>query len=282
MTTAPTLRSRSFVLGMLHDDGSLVASEVYDVGEALGFTVHQIRLVFARLVQEGLFNQTGRGRKAILHATSRHELLHGPEAEWLTLAYEQDAGLADWDGIWHLVAFSVEEERRALRTALRDVLLGMGAAPLAGGIYVQALDWDSEVRRAVRQLDVADNVVLAAAASLEVGGTTSPRAVAARLWPVDEIAALYRRFVSDFEQGSDERELDAIAELANGMALVAGFEKCARLDPLLPPQLLPPHWPGRRAREVLRDGARRLVKARRRAAVPALFSRYDKVFIDSP
>ena len=266
-------------MAMVHDDGSLVAAEIYDIGERLGFTVHQIRLVFARLVQEGLFDQEGRGRKAILRSTSRNELLHGPEVEWLRLAFAQDAGRAEWDKQWHLVAFQLDETRRAERTSLRDVLTEMAAAPLAGGLYVHALDWDDQVRSVAKELGIEANVTLATATQLEVGGARKPKEIAERLWPLHDIAAAYRAFIDQFAPSVRQKSKhDATTELAQVMTLVAAFEQCIRQDPLLPPQLLPKNWPGATARQVLREGSNRLAIVRQQASVPLLFSRYDDLF----
>jgi phenylacetic acid degradation operon negative regulatory protein len=283
--TNSNLGSRVFVMGMLRDDGTIAADEVYQVGEQLGFTTHQIRLVLARLVDEGLFAREGRGRQAELRATDRHARLHEPELDWLRLAYRQDSGGAPWDGRWHLVGFSLDEERRPARTALRELLTAMAAAPMAGGLYVHALDIGPEVRTLAASLGVAEHVTVAAATELDVGGVTDPGTIAAHLWPLDEIAAAYRSFVDTFVDtvGAtfDADGLgDPTVELAHGFEVVTAFGECTRRDPLLPPELLPADWPGRAAREVLRRCSDRLMQARSAGGVPQLFSRYDRLFAE--
>jgi phenylacetic acid degradation operon negative regulatory protein len=273
------LGSRAFVLGMLGEDGVLVADQIYTVGERLGFTSHQIRLVLARLVEEGTFTQEGRGRRATLRTTDRYTALHEPELEWLHLAYRQDAGHAAWDGQWSLVTFGLDEERRAARNALRELLTAMAAAPLAGGVYVHANDIGPEVLAAATALGVADHVSLARATTLVAGGHRRPQDVAAHLWPIDEIASGYREFVAAFAPFVRSRAVgDPLDELARGFELVSAFRRCSDPDPLLPPELLPARWPGAQARDVLRRSSARLTAARDAAGVPALFSRYDRLF----
>jgi len=275
------LGSRVFVMGMLRDDGTIVADEVYRVGEQLGFTTHQIRLVLARLVDEGLFVREGRGRQAELHATDRHATLHEPELGWLAMAYRQDGGTAPWDGRWHLVGFSLDEERRPARTALRELLTAMAAAPLAGGLYVHALDIVPEVRALAESLGVGEQVSVVRATELDVGGLTDARAIAAHLWPLDDLAADYRSFVETYAGTDTTDEIgDPAVELARGFELVTAFRECSRRDPLLPPELLPADWPGAAARELLRRCSERLVRARSAGGVPQLFSRYDRVFAE--
>jgi phenylacetic acid degradation operon negative regulatory protein len=263
---------------MIHDDGAIVASEVYDVGDLLGFTVHQVRLVFARLVTEGLFTQQGRGRSAVLRATERHDVLHGPEVDWLALAYEQDAGRAPWDGQWHLVSFSIEEERREVRNEFREILIGMGGAAIAGGLYVQALDWSDDIRSTAKRLDIVSNVITATTSDLEVGGSAHAGGVAKRLWPLDEIATEYSRFADRYSAVDTTALGGPVEQLAASIEMSTEFEACIRRDPLLPPELLPQPWPGTAARQVLRERSTQLVDARRETGHLALFSRYDKLF----
>ena len=270
---------------MIHDDGTIVASEVYEVGDLLGFTVHQIRLVFARIVADGLFTQHGRGRAAVLNATSRHELFHGPEVGWLQLAYDQDRGRAPWDRMWHLVSFSIEEDRREARNEFRRILLGMGGGAIAGGLYVQALDWTDEVRAAAKQLDMEDNIVIATTGTLEVGNSTNPIELAQRLWPISDIATAYDNFVRRYSttegmpaMSARSKKNSPIAQLASSIEMSTEFESCIRQDPLLPPELLPQPWPGTQARQVLRDRSAQIVQARRQTGHLALFATYDRLF----
>lgn len=272
------LGSRAFVIGMMRPDGTIVAEDLYTVGDRLGFSTHQIRLVMARLVDEGTFVQEGRGRKAVLRTTERYAALVAPEQEWLRMAYLQDAGLAPWDGRWTLVAFSLDEERRAARNVLRELLHAMAAAPLAGGLYAHANDITAEVAATASELGVADGLTMARTESLTIGGRGRPGEIADHLWPLDELAAGYRHFVDTFRPNLRGRVVDPVEELATGFEMVAAFRRCSGADPLLPPELLPARWPGVDAREVLRRFSSRLAGARAAAGVPALFSRYDRLF----
>jgi phenylacetic acid degradation operon negative regulatory protein len=232
MTKQPTsitdLGSRAFVTGMLSPDGTIVADELYTVGERLGFTTHQIRLVLARLVDEGTFTQDGRGRKAVLRTTDRYTALVEPEHEWLRMAYRQDAGEAPWDGRWTLVAFSLDEECRTARNALRELLQAMSAAQIAGGLYVHANDVSVEVSGAVNALGVAGGVMVAHTTDLVVGGRSRPTSVAARLWPLGELAGGYREFLATYGPRVRRRMTsDPVEELVTGFELVAAFVAAA-------------------------------------------------------
>ncbi len=266
------------MLGMQHPDGSLVASELYDVGATVGFTVHQIRLCLARLVREGAFEQHGRGRKAVLVETELRQLYSGPEPGFLLMSYRQDAGIERWDGRWHLAGFSIDEERRSVRNELRNIIVALGGAPLMGGMYVHTFDWDDLLRSSAVELGIADRLVLATVERIDVGGISDPVDVVHALWPIEELAERYRAFVDRYESVDHGAGGDVTAALALAVSLSAAFEACIRADPLLPAELLGNDWPGREARRILLRSARAIGSMRREVGAPALFSRYDAVF----
>ncbi|MEN9504877.1 MAG: hypothetical protein RI958_803 [Actinomycetota bacterium] len=273
-----TPSTRVFVLGMQHPDGSLVASELYEVGERIGLTMHQIRLCLARLVREGAFEQHGRGRKAVFVETERQRFYSGPEPDFLLLSYRQDAGLERWDGRWHLAGFSIDEERRHLRNELRNVIVTLGGAQLIGGMYVHTHDWDELLRRSAGDLGVGDRLVLASADRIDVGGVAEPIEMVRALWPLDELASRYEVFVARYGEVDHEAGGDVTAALALAVSVSAAFDACIRSDPLLPAELLGDDWPGRTARRILARSARAMGALRVEVGAPALFSRYDTVF----
>ncbi len=277
--------TRTFVLGMVHADGRLIADELYDAGEAGGFTVHQLRLCLARLVTEGLFEHSGRGRNAIFTLSAQGRRLLEPQPEFVQLAFSQDAGDAPWDGFWHLVTFSIEEERRVVRNEFREQLLELGAAALSGAVYVCANDWDDLVIAAADDLEIADRVTMASATSLRIGGERDPKRIAKDLWPLANIASGWSAFVRDHRRTVDllkrsagSSSPDALpALLAAAIGFVAAFETCMRTDPLLPPELLPGRWPGGTGRRMLVEASHAIAILKERTKVPALFGQFDHV-----
>ena len=114
---AAEVPTRVLVLGMVHHDGSLEAQELYDVAEACGQSVEQVRSCLRRLVAEGLFTREGEGRDARFEATVRAACRSiGETMERARLAFGQDAAGRGWDRRWHLVAFAIPEAKRAAAT----------------------------------------------------------------------------------------------------------------------------------------------------------------------
>lgn len=276
--------TRVLVLGMAHDDGTILASEVYPVAEACGQTADQVRSCLRRLTTEGLFERDGNGRDAVYRATGSGSAALGAYLERTRLAYVQDAAGRGWDRHWHLVGFAIPENQRAGRDALRDRLLLFGGAAIQGGLYVSPHPWHKDVRATAEQLGVTDYVTLASTDDLEVAGERDPRELARRLWPLDDLAQQYQKLVDHFDwvvpgltEMKDRKErLPDSAFLPMALAMAVAFADCFNRDPLLPPELLPRPWPGRAARDLVARSRRLSVAIRQSPGRPALFRLFDE------
>ncbi|OKK18349.1 repressor [Streptomyces sp. CB00455] len=217
-----------------------------------------------------------------------------PEVEFVRYAYRQDRGLEPWDGVWHLFAFAVPESARAARDALRDTLTSLGAAPVQGGLYATPNAIGPYVRARAAELGLSAALTGLTTRDLAVGTTTDPRALAARLWPLDEIASRYASLhalataprpaagggaaasgagATGAEDGSEGG--DGVAGLARAVALAAAFGEAMHPDPLLPPELLPQPWPGTAARAAAAEAWDRL-RAGTPPGGPRLFRLYGE------
>ncbi|GII04043.1 PaaX family transcriptional regulator C-terminal domain-containing protein [Planobispora takensis] len=273
--------TRILVEGMVREDGTVDAGELYTVAGALGMTDQQVRLCIKRLVAEGQLVQEGRGRRALLRAAGDLRRSIAPNAEFMRHMYRQDRGQAPWDGVWHLVAFAVPETARPARDALREAIVGLGGAPLHGGLYVSANDWEELVEAEAGRIGVAAFVTLLTSGDLRVGGERDPRALAARLWPLDRIARAHRRLGevagSRLARLRGPRPLPQEEVLTIAIELAAEFTRAVEPDPLLPPELLPRPWPGVRARALLAQCWAELPRQADPARAPRLFRLYDDV-----
>ncbi|MEV4889874.1 PaaX family transcriptional regulator C-terminal domain-containing protein [Nonomuraea sp. NPDC055795] len=246
--------TRMLVEALVRTDLTVDAGELYATAEQLGMTDQQVRLCIKRLVAEERFVQEGRGRKAILRATGSAERAMGLDVEFVAHAYRQDAGLAPWDGTWHLVGFAVPESARTGRDALRAAITALGGAPVHGGLYVSANAWEPYVEEHARRLDVLDHVTFLTTRDLRRGGQDDPVALARALWPLEEIAGRYDRLAAitrprlDLLLGANPRTPQERLTIA--VELAAEFTRAMEDDPLLPPELLPRPWPGAQAREL--------------------------------
>ncbi|MFF8838031.1 PaaX family transcriptional regulator C-terminal domain-containing protein [Streptomyces sp. NPDC015130] len=250
--------TRTLVHALVREDGTVDAGELYAVAGLLGMTDQQVRLCLKRLVAEGRFSHEGRGRKAVLRAVADAAGSPAPDAAHVRLAYRQDHGLAPWDGVWHLFAFAVPETERAARDALRDTLLHLGAAPLQGGLYVCAHPIGPLVEARAGELGIATSLTCLTSTDLRVGGVAGAPALAASLWPLDEIAARHealaafaRSCLDRLDRRGHAEPLGSAERLGLAVRLAAAFSYAMTPDPLLPAELLPHGWAGTRARHLM-------------------------------
>jgi phenylacetic acid degradation operon negative regulatory protein len=243
------ISTRTLVESMIREDATIDAAALYDVANALGMTDQQVRLCIKRLVADGQFTQEGRGRRAVLRATDQVRSTITPDREYVRFMYAQDRGRVPWDGVWHLAAFGVPESARAARDAMRDVILRLGGAPIQGGLYVSPNRWEGKISSAATELRIAEHVTTLTATDLSVGGIDEPRALADRLWPLDQIAERHRRLLAVAERSLPALRKASPTELLTiGIELAVEFTHAVEPDPLLPPQLLPQPWVGADAR----------------------------------
>lgn len=275
--------TRVLVFGMVHEDGSLLAAELYPVGEACGQSPEQLRSCLRRLVAEGLLTREGEGRDARYQATDDGLATLAATFERTQLAFSQDAAVQGWDRAWRLVGFAVPETRRAARDSFRDSLVALGGAPIQPGLYVSPHPWLDQVTAYAAQLGVGGHVTTLTTEQLDLGGEHDPRRLAARLWPLDELGRSYADFTDAYrdvplvlEQMRSQSQRLADADFLPA-ALVIGirFQECFERDPLLPPELLPDPWPGKAARDLLATSRRLGVLLRDAHDRPRLFSQFD-------
>jgi phenylacetic acid degradation operon negative regulatory protein len=283
-TDIPT---RVLVLGMVRKDATLHAADVYPVAESCGQSAEQVRSCLRRLVAEELFEREGEGRDASFRATPAGLRALVASMERTRLAFAQDAAGRGWDRRWHLVAFAVPEARRRARDAFRDHLRDVGGAAVHNGLYVSPHHWERDVCEAADRLEVREHVTLASTDDLEVGGVTDPRALADRLWALDDLGRRYQGFIDAYtgvppmlEQWRKERRRLTEAEFLPGsLAMGIDFQRCFNDDPLLPPELLPRPWPGRAARELMFTCRRLGVLLREAHDAPQLFAPWDDLLL---
>lgn len=285
MPTDVDIPTRVLVMGMSHHDGTIMAEELYPVAEACGQTADQIRSCLRRLVGEGLFTRHGEGRDAEFRATPEGMRALGASLERTRLAYAQDAAGKGWDRRWRLIAFAIPESKRSARDNFRDRLIDLGGAAIQNGLYVSPHRWEQDALAEAERLGVTAHVTFASTDDLEVGGTRDPREIAEQLWPIEALAHRYQRFIDVYEGTPDaleemrrhKKRLTEAEFLPGALIIGIKYVECFNVDPLLPPELLPRPWPGRKARDLLVRSRRLGILLRAEHNKPQLFAPFDDV-----
>jgi phenylacetic acid degradation operon negative regulatory protein len=162
------------------------------------------------------------------------------------LASRQAARLGDG---WVLAVFSIPERQRDDRHRLRGRLTWLGFGTVAPGVWIAPRRQLGEVREALASLQPNGYVEL-----FEVAAQDLPeaRSLVRRAWDLDRLARLYDEFTARWEPvletwSATVAPPDAGRAFADYVHAIADWRRLPFLDPGLPPEVLPPDWPGDRA-----------------------------------
>ncbi len=202
------------------------------------------RAALSRLTRNGLLVTSKTGRRTFSRLSSRAAAILDDGARRI---FSFGAASRPWDGMWSLVAFSIPEDHRAARDALRKQLRWRGFAPLYDGLWVSPRDHAAEVIGYLKDLDIATGTAFRATAVPADGE------IPAQAWDLDGLRARYECFIAFAGQ---LRDAAAAGQVPPTDALIARtrvmdeWRAFPGLDPDLPAELLPSAWPRARAREL--------------------------------
>jgi phenylacetic acid degradation operon negative regulatory protein len=232
------------------------------------------RAALSRLTRNGLLVTSKTGRRTFSRLSPRAAAILDDGARRI---FSFGAASQPWDGMWSLVAFSIPEDNRAARDALRKQLRWRGFAPLYDGLWVSPRDHAAEVIGYLKDLDITTGTAFRAS-TVSTGmvptGTVSTGTVStgmvpsgmvptdvvpadceipARAWDLDGLRSRYECFISFAGQ---LRDAAAAGRVPPTDALIARtrvmdeWRAFPGLDPDLPAELLPSAWPRASAREL--------------------------------
>jgi phenylacetic acid degradation operon negative regulatory protein len=214
---------------------------------AVGYKEQAARQAIARSVSEGWLATERHGRRARM-------LLGAETASMLSEGAERIYAFGEpwtWDGRWLLVLLRVPEQRRAVRHQMRTRLAWAGFGSLGGGVWISPhVGREREVSSIWGSGSAAETLSFEA----ELGAVGGPEKVIAEAWDLEQVAAHYREFLTDFTR---MRPRSAKAMFAAQTAIVHAWRKFPFLDPDLPQRLLPRRWPRERAHDLFHDRHRR-------------------------
>jgi phenylacetic acid degradation operon negative regulatory protein len=202
------------------------------------------RAALSRLTRNGLLVTSKTGRRTYSRLSSRAAAILDDGARRI---FSFGAVNQPWDGMWSLVAFSIPEDNRAARDALRKQLRWLGFAPLYDALWVSPRDHAAEVIGSLQDLGIGT------ATAFRASSVPSVASVPARAWDLDGLRSRYECFV---EFAGRLRDAAASGQVPPMDALIARtrvmdeWRAFPGLDPDLPTELLPPAWPRAEAREM--------------------------------
>ncbi|WP_435973522.1 PaaX family transcriptional regulator [Streptomyces sp. Qhu_M48] len=151
---------------------------------------------------------------------------------------------------WVLAVFSVPEAERHKRHLLRSRLARLGFGTAAPGVWIAPARLYEETRNALERLELSPYVDLFRGDHLGYAATAG---AVARWWDLPAIARLHEEFLAAHAPVLRAwRTAPAGAEDAyrDYLLVLDSWRRLPYADPVLPAELLPDDWPGRRSAEV--------------------------------
>jgi phenylacetic acid degradation operon negative regulatory protein len=263
ITEARPLRTQFLVFTLFGEyvvgrGGKVWTSSLLYLLGLLGVSERAVRSALSRMTRKGWIATEKQGRRSRYYVTDRgYALLDEGQRRIF------EPVITEWDGQWHLVLYSLPEEKRRKRHALRTKLSWLGFGRLAPSTWVSPHDRRSELKSVVADLDVEQYVDLFSSVYL---GPASSKELASRCWDMDGLKTQYRAFIDRYQieyqgfvrQKNNNFEFDAEDCFCRRFWLTHDFQSFPLRDPNLPTVLLEPNWTGFRARSLF-DDYRRLL-----------------------
>lgn len=204
------------------------------------YSAQYIRNCFSKLKQEGYIESAARSSYTITE--SGRYLLASVNAK--PLKYSQT-----WDGQWHLVLVELPESQRKIRDALRTSLLNLGFGRLYQSVFISPWNYEEEVNRLIAKYQIADRV------SIFRGNLLTPIITpqqAETIWQLSQLKTLYlekavwyhHTFLPRMKDLAPEK--DGLKWLVEYLHLGEELSNLCLKDPMLPKELLPSDWSGKR------------------------------------
>ncbi|MBU0750625.1 MAG: phenylacetic acid degradation operon negative regulatory protein PaaX [Gammaproteobacteria bacterium] len=221
-----------------------------------------VRTSVFRLAREGWLGTESRGRRAdyLLTQAGRRRF-----EEASRHIYASHAPL--WDRRWRLILV-VGELAAKERERIRRALFWQGFGILGADCFVHpGADLPAALDALVAEGLAAplDRLMPLLAADSRSGLSANNADLVRRAWNLDELATAYAGFVATYLPILAELRRDRHAEIAEEDAfllrllLIHDYRRLLLRDPELPDVLVPPAWPGQKARLLAKDLYRRLL-----------------------
>jgi len=155
----------------------------------------------------------------------------------------------EWDGNWHIVIYSIPEQRRDARDRLRLELNWLGYGPLSEATWISPYDLTKEVEELAEKLQIKQYMQMYLFQAKHLG-STDPKKIVSRCWDLSKIHEMYAGFIDRYrpkleqhlsllKSGEDFTPSECFMERFN---LIHEYRRLPYLDPDLPRELLPEDW----------------------------------------
>ncbi|MGI5219113.1 PaaX family transcriptional regulator [Nocardia sp. CA-290969] len=200
----------------------------------------------SRVTRRGLLEVSKPGRSTYYRLS---DSAHEHHAERLSEIVDFGGRATTWDGTWSIVMFSVAEKNRSQRHLIRHRLDAMRFATLYDGVWVRPGPPPTPLKATLESLELQKATVIAGARIEEHFGLGDP----IRAYSFEHLEERYKSFITTFApllERVDVGTVGAAEALVQRARVMQQWRFFPDHDPLLPPEIQPPQWPLRQARDI--------------------------------
>jgi phenylacetic acid degradation operon negative regulatory protein len=255
MTSRPSIRTQIVIFTLFGDyvvplDMTAWTSGLLKLMGLLEVTERAARSTLSRMTQKGWLTSTRVGRYS--HHTLTRQGQRIVEEGGVRIF---EPRRTNWDELWHMVVYSVPEQKRKLRGRLRQRLGWLGFGYLAPGTWISPNDRAEDVQADLEDLGATEYAQYFSGMKLHFASQTD---IVNRCWDLGTLNEDYSRFLSRYESGyrtagSRGRSLDPAESFVQRFWLTIDYLQFPRRDPNLPPALQPKGWLGSKASRMFQE-----------------------------
>jgi phenylacetic acid degradation operon negative regulatory protein len=255
MTSRPPIRTQIVIFTLFGEyvvplGGTAWTSGLLKLMGLLEVTERAARSTLSRMSQKGWLSSTRIGRY------SRYALT--PQGQRIV---EEGGGRifeprqTTWDELWHMVVYSIPEEKRRLRGRLRQRLGWLGFGYLAPGTWISPNDRADDVGADLEHLGATAYAQYFSGMKLHFA---SQEDIVNRCWDLATLNQDYARFIKRYEPSYRKaarrsKALDPAESFVHRFWLTLEYLQFPRRDPNLPPALQPRGWLGTKANQMFQE-----------------------------
>lgn len=229
------------ILYILSNVPALEVQELIRLYEERGYSPQSIRNILSRLKKEKFVDCPQRSTYQILD-----------KGRQFVQVVNEKPKLSEqlWDGTWYIVMAEIPESERRKRDKFRGELLQLGFATFYKATYISPWNYTDTVQKIAASYDIVNNVTLCKAEFLcnEIN-----REKAYKIWNLESLMLLYREkwkwFKETFIPSTEAfilNEEDPLKIFVQFLHLGEVISEIFLHDPMLPDELLPADWQGKR------------------------------------
>ncbi len=154
----------------------------------------------------------------------------------------------EWDELWRLVIFDIEEIKKKKRDIFRNKLKELGFAQLQKSVWITPHDFLVDMKEFIEGTDLEENTILIETSHIFIDDI---KGLVAKLWQIEEISLMYQEIYDKL------RSLDSIRKVSDREQILYSLRekiiKVYMIDPFLPKEILPEDWLGEEVKELIKE-----------------------------